>query len=146
AAGFEKNGPVLTKGTLDDTEYKDRPAFYLPKTTKMEVTGYMEGTLYLCDQLVLMTCEDQKVYCFDGEELHLVAFSLDQMFTVGIANPARQSYYHGEAFKDMIDYECVNIYPECQSGIPNNMFYAQTKEDWEEVAVMHIIKLLANRH
>uniref|UniRef100_A0A3B3XP56 Uncharacterized protein n=1 Tax=Poecilia mexicana TaxID=48701 RepID=A0A3B3XP56_9TELE len=103
------NGAVLTIGPVKDTEYKDRSAvvnrwgkFYLPKPTKMEVIGYMEGTSYPFDQLVLMTCEDQKVYGFDGEDLHLVAFSLDQMFTEGIADPALQSYYRGEAFKDMV--------------------------------------------
>ncbi|XP_007563773.1 uncharacterized protein LOC103146010 [Poecilia formosa] len=109
-------GAKLTIGSLEDTEYKDRPAvvngwgkFYLPKLTKMEVIGYAKGTTYPCDQLVLMTCEDQKVYGFDGDELHLVASSPRQMVTEGIADSASQSYYHGEAFKDM------------------------TKEDWSKV-------------
>uniref|UniRef100_A0A3P9PX86 Uncharacterized protein n=1 Tax=Poecilia reticulata TaxID=8081 RepID=A0A3P9PX86_POERE len=102
-------GAKLTIGSLEDTEYKDRPAvvngwgkFYLPKPTKMEVIGYAKGTTYPCDQLVLMTCEDQKVYGFDGEELHLVASSPRQMVREGIADPASQSYYPGEAFKDMV--------------------------------------------
>ncbi|XP_027890957.1 uncharacterized protein LOC114155318 isoform X2 [Xiphophorus couchianus] len=110
------DGPKLTVGPVEDTEYNDRPAvvnawgkFYLPKTTKMEVIGYVEGTSYPCDQLVLVTCEDQKVYGFDGDELHLVASCLNQMFTEGIPDPALQSYYHGEPFKDM------------------------TKEDWAKV-------------
>uniref|UniRef100_A0A3B3WSC4 Uncharacterized protein n=1 Tax=Poecilia mexicana TaxID=48701 RepID=A0A3B3WSC4_9TELE len=133
------DGAVLTIGPLEDTEYKDRPTvvngwgkFYLPNITKMKVIGYVEGTSYPCDQLVLMTCEEKKVYGFDGEELHLVAFSLDQMFTKGIADPALQSYYYGEAFKDM-------------SGIPNNVFYAQSEEDWEEVKQSPVGKIQKQR-
>uniref|UniRef100_A0A096LRS8 US22 family protein n=2 Tax=Poecilia formosa TaxID=48698 RepID=A0A096LRS8_POEFO len=123
------DGAVLTIGPLEDTEYKDRPTvvngwgkFYLPNITKMKVIGYVEGTSYPCDQLVLMTCEEKKVYGFDGEELHLVAFSLDQMFTKGIADPALQSYYYGEAFKDM------------------------SEEDWEEVKQSPVGKMLNEEH
>uniref|UniRef100_A0A3B5R1F3 Uncharacterized protein n=1 Tax=Xiphophorus maculatus TaxID=8083 RepID=A0A3B5R1F3_XIPMA len=110
------DGPKLTVGPVEDTEYHDRPAvvnawgkFYLPKTTKMEVIGYVEGTSYPCDQLVLMTCEDQKVYGFDGDELHLVASCLNHMFTEGIADPALQSYYHGEPFKDPLAPLDINL-------------------------------------
>ncbi|XP_043995041.1 uncharacterized protein LOC122843952 [Gambusia affinis] len=114
-------GAKLTFGPVEDTEYKDRPAvvdawemFYLPKTTEMEVIGYVEGTPYPCDQLVLMICGDHKVYGFDGDELHLVASSPIQVLDTGIADPALQSYYHGETFEDMTteDWEKVELSPE----------------------------------
>ncbi|XP_054911856.1 uncharacterized protein LOC129376295 [Poeciliopsis prolifica] len=111
-------GSRLTIGPVEDTEYNDSPAvvnawgkFYLPKTTKMEVIGYVKGTSYPCDQLVLMTGEDQKVYGFDGDELHLVASSLYEMFKEGIAYPASQSYYYGEPFKDMTREDWAKVKP-----------------------------------
>ncbi|MED6265375.1 hypothetical protein CHARACLAT_024824 [Characodon lateralis] len=120
---------ILTIGPVEDTEYRDRHAevngwgkFYLPATVKMQVIGYVKGTPYPCDQLVLMTCEDKKVYGYDGDELHLVASSLNQMLAKGIAYPALKSYYHGEAFKDM------------------------TKEDWEKVKQGPVGKKLDGEH
>lgn len=104
-------GAILTIGPLEDTEYEDRPAvakgwgwFYLPNTVNMEVLGYVEGTPYPCiNHLVLMTCEDEKVYGYDGEEeLHLVASSLNQMWTEGIAHPPIESFYHGYPLKDVV--------------------------------------------
>ncbi|KAM4539340.1 uncharacterized protein PAE49_020233 isoform 2-T2 [Odontesthes bonariensis] len=104
------HGATLTVGPLEDTMYKDNPArvngcgkFYLPTTVKMQVIGYVEGTPYPCDQLVLMTSEEQKIYGYDGEELHLVASSLQKLHCDGICYPASESFYRGEAFKDMTD-------------------------------------------
>ncbi|XP_072226091.1 uncharacterized protein [Leuresthes tenuis] len=103
-------GATLTVGPLEDTMYKDNPAgvngcgkFYLPTTVKMQVVGYVEGTPYPCDQLVLLTSEEQKFYGYDGEELHLVASSLQQLRSDEICYPASKSFYRGEAFKDMTD-------------------------------------------
>ncbi|XP_022603367.1 uncharacterized protein LOC111223482 [Seriola dumerili] len=99
---------TLIIGDLEDTIYRERPdevngwgKFYLPKTVTMQVIGVVEGTSCPCDQLVLMTCEDKKLYAYDGEELHLVASSLHQLWTEGIKFSASKSYYHGEAFKHM---------------------------------------------
>ncbi|XP_078101835.1 uncharacterized protein LOC144521720 [Sander vitreus] len=71
----------------------------------MKVLGVVEGKLCPCDQLVLMTCEDRKLYAFDGEEeeLHMVAESLEKLGEKGLTYPASQSYYKGEAFKDMTE-------------------------------------------
>ncbi|TKS88912.1 hypothetical protein D9C73_022657 [Collichthys lucidus] len=69
----------------------------------MQVIGVVEGTSCPCDQLVLMTCEDTKVYGYDGEELHVVAASLQDLVHEGIEYPASKSYYNGEAFKNMKD-------------------------------------------
>ncbi|AWP04897.1 Hypothetical protein SMAX5B_016246 [Scophthalmus maximus] len=45
----------------------------------MQVFGVVEGTSCPYGQLVLMTCEDKRLYSYDGEELHVVALSLDQL-------------------------------------------------------------------
>uniref|UniRef100_A0A3Q3BRZ2 Uncharacterized protein n=1 Tax=Kryptolebias marmoratus TaxID=37003 RepID=A0A3Q3BRZ2_KRYMA len=78
--------------------------FYLPMPRKMEVIGYVEGTLYPCDQLILMICGDGKLYSYDGDELHEVASSLQHLREVGIDYPASKSFYYGEAFKDMVSH------------------------------------------
>ncbi|XP_051792951.1 uncharacterized protein LOC127530338 isoform X2 [Acanthochromis polyacanthus] len=75
----------------------------------MQVVGVVEGTSYPCDQLVLMTCEDKKLYAYDGEELHLVASSLDQLRSDGMEFPASKSYYDGEAFKDMTEEDWAEV-------------------------------------
>ncbi len=102
-------GATLTIGDVDDTIYRDKSKvvngwgkFYLPEVVDMQVVGVVEGTSCPCDQLVLMTCEDKKVYAYDGEELHEVASSLKQLCDKGIEYPARKSYYKGQAFKDMV--------------------------------------------
>ena len=76
--------------------------FYLPEIVKMQVVGVVTGTSCPCDQLVMMTCENKKVYAYNGEELHLVALSLEQLRDKGIEYPASKRYYDGEAFKDMV--------------------------------------------
>uniref|UniRef100_A0A3Q3LFA1 Uncharacterized protein n=1 Tax=Mastacembelus armatus TaxID=205130 RepID=A0A3Q3LFA1_9TELE len=102
-------GAKLKIVELDDTIYRDEDEvvngwgkFYLPNIVKMQVVGVVEGTSCPCDELVLMTCEDKQVYAYDGEELHLVASNLRQVFEEGIKYPASKTYYEGEAFKDMV--------------------------------------------
>lgn len=92
-------GAILRKAGLQDTVYKDYTAdvngwnnFYLPKTVNMQVVGVVEGISCPCDQLILMTFEDQQVYACDEEELHLVASS----FNEGMEYPASKTYYKGE--------------------------------------------------
>lgn len=68
----------------------------------MQVIGVVEGISFPCEQLVLMTCEDQQVYAYDEEELHLVASSMKQLRDEGMEYPGSTVYYRGEAFKDMV--------------------------------------------
>ncbi|XP_074543416.1 uncharacterized protein LOC141803346 [Halichoeres trimaculatus] len=77
--------------------------FYLPDEVKMQVMGKVTGTSYPCEQLVLMTCSDGKIYGYDGEELHVVASSPEQLCAKGLQDPASLSYYNGQAFKDLTD-------------------------------------------
>lgn len=108
-------GAILRKAGLEDTIYKDYTAdvngwdnFYLPKTVTMQVVGVVEGISCPCDQLILMTFEDQQVYACDEEELHLVASSFKQLFDEGMEYPASKTYYKGEAFKNMVrNYICL---------------------------------------
>lgn len=102
-------GAMLRIAGLEDTMYRGKHdevngwgKFYLPKIVNMQVIGVVEGTSCPCDELVLMTCEDKKLYAYDGEELHLVASSFQQLRDKDIEYPASKSYYNGEAFKDMV--------------------------------------------
>lgn len=117
-------GATWLIGDLDDTVYRGKHSvvdgwgkFYLPEIVSMQVVGVVEGTSFPCDQLVLMTCEDGKMYAYDGEELHLVASSLEQLFESGIEYPASKSYYNGEAFKDMVRRSCWQQISLCFFGI-----------------------------
>ncbi|XP_019210813.1 uncharacterized protein LOC109199921 isoform X1 [Oreochromis niloticus] len=101
-------GATLRKAGLEDTVYKDNflvvngwGKFYLAKAVTMKVIGVVEDISCPCEQLLLMTCEDQQVYVYDEEELHLVALSIKQLLHEGMEYPASTTYYRGEAFKDM---------------------------------------------
>ncbi|KAI9522052.1 hypothetical protein NQZ68_040168 [Dissostichus eleginoides] len=113
-------GATLEIGPLEDTIYSEQlkvvngwGKFYLPEIVSMQVVGVVEGTSCPSDQLVLMICEDEKLYAYDGVELHLVASSPKQLDEEGIEYPASKTYYEGEAFKDMtkVDWEEVRKGP-----------------------------------
>ncbi|KAL4008393.1 hypothetical protein ACER0C_002252 [Sarotherodon galilaeus] len=122
-------GAMLRIAGLEDTMYKGKHdevngwgKFYLPEIVNMQVIGVVEGTSCPCDELVLMTCEDKKLYAYDGEELHLVASSFQQLREKELEYPASTSYYNGEAFKNM------------------------TKEDWEAVKMGDVGRKLKEEH
>uniref|UniRef100_A0A3Q3IE62 Uncharacterized protein n=1 Tax=Monopterus albus TaxID=43700 RepID=A0A3Q3IE62_MONAL len=96
----------------DDYEVKSWGAFYLPDIVNMQVFGVVEGISCPCDQLILMTCEDKKVYAYDGDELHVVASSTQQLQDEGIEYPASETYYDGEAFRHMYDKLVAKIKPK----------------------------------
>ncbi|XP_030268530.1 uncharacterized protein LOC115579149 [Sparus aurata] len=103
-------GAIWKVGGVDDTVYKGNHSevdewgkFYLRDEVSMQVVGVVTGKSCPCDQLVLMTCKDGKFYAYDGEELHVVASSLEQLAKTGIEYPAKESYYNGEAFKHMTE-------------------------------------------
>uniref|UniRef100_A0A8C7X4R7 Uncharacterized protein n=1 Tax=Oryzias sinensis TaxID=183150 RepID=A0A8C7X4R7_9TELE len=94
---FQLNSPDGATLTVDDTKCNaaDLNAwgkFFLPTTVQMQVVGYVEGSPYPCDQLVLMTCEDKKFYGYDGDELHLVAPSLEHLCRVGVDYPTSEEW------------------------------------------------------
>lgn len=97
-------------GSLSDTCYKDKPdilekweQYYLPDHMLMEVIGVIES-----NELVLMVCEDAKVYAYDDEYLHLVAQNLKELLYCGVQYPGIKQYYYGQAFEDM-----VSTYQKC---------------------------------
>ncbi|XP_029135029.2 uncharacterized protein [Labrus bergylta] len=75
--------------------------FYLPDEVRMQVVGLVKGTSCPCELLVLMICEDGKLYAYDEEELHEVASSLEQLCTEGLQYPSSLCYYKGETFSKM---------------------------------------------
>lgn len=102
-------GATWTVGDLDDTIYKDDSDalyswenFYLKNEVVMRVLGVVEGSPFPAEQLVLMTCEDRKIYAYDEDNLHLVALNLERLCYEGINFPPLMSYYYGEAFKDVV--------------------------------------------
>uniref|UniRef100_A0A3P9DF72 Uncharacterized protein n=1 Tax=Maylandia zebra TaxID=106582 RepID=A0A3P9DF72_9CICH len=90
-----------TKYNGDDDEVNAWGKFYLPEIVKMQVIGVVKGTSCPCDELVLMTCEDKKLYGYDGEELHLVASSFLELCDKTIEYPASKRYYNGENYLTM---------------------------------------------
>uniref|UniRef100_A0A4W5QFX0 Uncharacterized protein n=1 Tax=Hucho hucho TaxID=62062 RepID=A0A4W5QFX0_9TELE len=117
-------------GGLDDMSYKGEEEvkewgnFYLPDSVTMEVLGAVENLPYPTEsgQLVIMLCEDRQVYAYDGEEMHLVAMSLEEVFDFGLQYPGFKSFYRGECFKDM------------------------TKEDWAKVRQGSVGRRLEKEH
>uniref|UniRef100_A0A3P9DL66 Uncharacterized protein n=1 Tax=Maylandia zebra TaxID=106582 RepID=A0A3P9DL66_9CICH len=108
-----------TKYNGDDDEVNAWGKFYLPEIVKMQVIGVVKGTSCPCDELVLMTREDKKLYGYDGEELHLVASSFLELCDKTIEYPASKRYYNGEAFKDMVRRRSENSYRSGQSVAPD---------------------------
>ncbi|XP_053469790.1 uncharacterized protein LOC128600985 [Ictalurus furcatus] len=99
-------------GTLEETSYKDEPdmvdeweQFYLPEHMFMEVIGVFEE--FPCcspnGDLVLMVCEDEKVFAFEDETLHLVSNNLEELFKNGLQFPGTEQYYRGQTFEDMTE-------------------------------------------
>ncbi|XP_026998328.2 uncharacterized protein LOC113640150 isoform X1 [Tachysurus fulvidraco] len=97
-------------GSLAVTAYKDEPEmkeeweeFYLPEHMYMEVIGVVEefsGHLPR-DGLVLMVCEDGKVFAYNDNTLYHINNNLKELFLHGFELPGIKSYYHGQSFEDM---------------------------------------------
>ncbi|XP_036423155.1 uncharacterized protein LOC118806020 [Colossoma macropomum] len=99
-------------GSFKDTSYRDEPdlleeweQFYLPDHMKVEVIGFLEEFPCNADsaELVLMVCEDGKVFAYEDERLHLVANDLKELFECGVQFPGAKYYYRGQSFEDMTD-------------------------------------------
>lgn len=109
---YKLNSPVgatWSVGDLNDTIYKDDDDmvyewenFYLKDEVSMKVLGVVEGASLPGEQLVLMTCQDRKMYIYGERELFLVAPSLEHLCKRGINNPPSATFDHGDAFKDMV--------------------------------------------
>uniref|UniRef100_A0A3B4C248 Uncharacterized protein n=1 Tax=Pygocentrus nattereri TaxID=42514 RepID=A0A3B4C248_PYGNA len=105
-------------GSFKDTSYRKEPdlleeweQFYLPDHMKMEVIGFLEEFPCNADsaQLVLMVCEDGKVFAYEDERLHLVANDLKELFEHGVQFPGAKYYYRGQSFEDMVRKITVQI-------------------------------------
>lgn len=109
---YKLNSPVgatWSVGDLNDTIYKDDDDmvyewenFYLKDEVSMKVLGVVEGASLPGEQLVLMTCQDRKMYIYGERELFLVAPSLEHLCKRGIDNPPSATFDRGDAFKDMV--------------------------------------------
>ncbi|XP_060760895.1 uncharacterized protein LOC132870918 isoform X2 [Neoarius graeffei] len=85
--------------------------FYLPERMEMVVIGAIDD--FPCDafdlQLVLLLCEDGKIYAYEDEELHLVARSVNELFETGLTFPGLECYKLGECFEDYTEEEYSEI-------------------------------------
>ncbi|XP_058260574.1 uncharacterized protein LOC131362539 [Hemibagrus wyckioides] len=104
---------TVYSGNEDQLEaWKD---FYLPKRMEMVVMGAVDD--FPCDafslQLVLLLCEDGKIYAYEDEVLHLVANSLKELLDNGLTFPGLECYKEGECFEDYTEEEYNKI---MQSG------------------------------
>uniref|UniRef100_A0A667WN43 Uncharacterized protein n=1 Tax=Myripristis murdjan TaxID=586833 RepID=A0A667WN43_9TELE len=88
----------------DEEEWGD---FYLPDEVNMLVLDTVSISKGCCPELTLMTCENKKVYAYDGEDLHMVASSMEELFVKGLKHPGSERFYRGEPFKQMKDWDQV---------------------------------------
>lgn len=98
----------------DDTVYSGNEEqleawkdFYLPERMEMVVIGAIDD--FPCDafglQLVLLLCEDGKIYAYEDEVLHLVARNVKELYETGLTFPGFESYNLGECFEDYTEEE-----------------------------------------
>ncbi|TSO05470.1 Growth factor receptor-bound protein 10 [Bagarius yarrelli] len=100
---------TVYKGNEDQLEaWKD---FYLPERMEMVVIGAIDD--FSCEafglQLVLLLCEDGKIYAYDDEVLHLVARNVKELHETGLTFPGFESYNLGECFEDYTEEEYNEI-------------------------------------
>lgn len=102
-------GATWLVGELKDTIYKDDNEmvyewgnFDLEEEASMPVLGVVEGTSLPGEQLVLMTCEDRKMYIYGERELFLVVPSLEHLCKLGTEDSEPVTFDRGDAFKDMV--------------------------------------------
>lgn len=132
---------TVYSGNEDQLEaWKD---FYLPERMEMVVIGAVDD--FPCDafglQLVLLLCEDGKVYAYEDEVLHLVARNVKELLDNGLTFPGLESYKQGECFEDYVSLysfpiKCLalglNLFPAGYSLYPV-LFFRQrksTKKSW----------------
>ncbi|KAF7689977.1 hypothetical protein HF521_011781 [Silurus meridionalis] len=100
----------FTVGSLAETSYRNEPEileewqeFYLPDHMYMQVIGVCKefSCDSLDDELVLMLCEDGKVFANEGNRLHLTKNNLKELFEHGLQFPGTKEYYRVQSFEDM---------------------------------------------
>ncbi|XP_034150779.1 uncharacterized protein LOC117594996 [Esox lucius] len=104
---------TIYKGDKDKAEDWEN-AFLPSKSVKMEVLGAVKNLTFPneCAQLVIMLCEDRQVYAYDGEEMHLVASSLKDLFDSGLQYPGIPTFNYGQRFENMSKKEWEEPKPE----------------------------------
>lgn len=105
-------------GTFESTMYGDDSNVleeweecYLPDDMKMQVLGEVHRTSSDLEtpSLVLMRCEDEKIYAYDEQRLHLVAENLTQLSDEGISYPSKTYYSYWQTFEDMVTLKSYHI-------------------------------------
>lgn len=70
----------------------------------MQVLGEVRHTSWdtAISSLVLMVCEDGKVYAYIDRHLHLVAENLQALVAAGITFPSKTVFHCGQSFEGMV--------------------------------------------
>lgn len=104
-----QDGTVYAGNEEELEAWKD---FYLPERMEMEVIGAID--YFPCEafglQLVLLFCEDGKIYAYEDEVLHLVAMNLEDLLLSGMVFPGIETFKHGECFEELVrSYKCIFV-------------------------------------
>lgn len=94
--------------------------FYLPERMEMEVIGAID--YFPCDafglQLVLLLCEDGKIYACEDEVLHLVAMDLEDLLQSGMVFPGIETFKLGECFEEPVrSYIHICVFGRCSVSV-----------------------------
>ncbi|XP_076139226.1 uncharacterized protein LOC143122252 [Alosa pseudoharengus] len=97
-------------GPFEDTIFEGDITFldnwqerYLPDYMLMQVLGTITSNVCTegCSEVVLLACEDRKVYALYEMEMHLVADNLKELFNEGMCFPGKTMFLYGQCFDDM---------------------------------------------
>lgn len=112
---MQEGSQMLRFGNLDNTVYageheelNDWKWSYLPESMEMVVIGAIDDFSFCeaeCSQLVVLVCEDRKVYAYEDERLHLFANTLKDMFDFQIKLPS-ETIHRGKCFADVVRIKC----------------------------------------
>lgn len=146
---------TVYRGNKDQLEaWKD---FYLPERTEMVVIGAVDD--FPCDafglQLVLLLCEDGKVYTYEDEVLHLVARNVKELLDNGLTFPGLESYKEGECFEDYVSLysfpikclvTCTGVKPFICRIFTVPCFVFQTEEEYKEIMESDEMREITEAH
>ncbi|XP_051991478.1 uncharacterized protein LOC127650220 [Xyrauchen texanus] len=131
----------------DEEQLEAWKDYYLPERMEMEVIGAIDN--FPCDafglQLVLLLCEDGKVYAYEDEVLHLVAMSLKDLFQCGMVFPGKETFKLGECFEEPTEEE-YNEMVECDDIKAMKESHQKFRESMESELLKTMNDIKQNRN
>ncbi|XP_062393501.1 uncharacterized protein LOC134080900 [Sardina pilchardus] len=99
-------------GDFEDTIFKDDKTHlenwqeqYLPDHMRMQVLGTIRDNSCTpgCPEIVLLLCEDRKIFAYRELEMHFLANNLEELFGEGICFPGKKIFHHDQCFEDLTE-------------------------------------------